>query len=465
MSGTDDSSEQKQELFRVEQPVGFGVDEYGEYALVPLSMLRGGRLRETKVHSKPMKHIINTSHPDPRGWYKNKHENDRTRPRPCYSEALLTTPYGGYCPVGCAFCYVDNGTRGYRSTGLATASPDYPEHMAKQLAKIMTTGPAYMSSFTEPFQLLEGRHHVTQRLSQVFNDNGLPFFYLSRKIPPDWAVDALLVNPYSYMQFSINSSDNKLYKRLSPGSFKIDEIMETIRKMSEKGIYISIQCNPVMPGIMTQEDILTLIGMLGQAGAHHIIFKFAEQVFNQRQLLLDRLMEHKVPRVDAFDAVFTQKIGGVYTVAQDLRVEWLNAFLEKTRQVGMTMSTCYEYYDDGKAGANLAPYFTTSDQCHGRGVPVHARPAPNEPFVPLPGCYRKGCLYCEEYGTKACRNEELLQAKALQFSDMKRIVIDPKLLRREKAWGMKDSCARPEDARQSVHGNPGLKTDMEMREE
>lgn len=38
------------------------------------------------------------------GWYQPKHnESAQSRPRPCFSEAMLTQPYGGYCPVGCKF--------------------------------------------------------------------------------------------------------------------------------------------------------------------------------------------------------------------------------------------------------------------------------------------------------------------------------------------------------------------------
>jgi hypothetical protein len=36
-------------------------------------------------------------------------------PRPCFTEALLTHPYGGTCPVRSTFCYVNNGGRGERS--------------------------------------------------------------------------------------------------------------------------------------------------------------------------------------------------------------------------------------------------------------------------------------------------------------------------------------------------------------
>lgn len=456
---TDESENtHKQELFHMAEPIGSGEDENGEYKLIPLSMVRGGELKPAKVYTKPMKHIVNDSNPNPRGWYKNKHSADRVRPRPCYSEAVLTTPYGGYCHVGCQFCYIDLGTRGYRSTGIPTVSPDYPDEMAKKISKMMIAAPFYISSFTEPFQILEDDYHIVERLVDVLVGEGLPVFFLSRRIPPEWAIHALQQNPYSYMQWSINTSDTFIYKKLSPGSYKIDEVMVSMKELSSRGIYISIQCNPILPGIVSLDDIKHLVELIAENGGNHVIFKFAEQVVNQRKILIERLRSAKLKGVDKFDDVFDQVIGGVYTVNQELRVEWLNELLAYTRKLGVTMSTCYEYYDNGKAGANIAPYFTTSDQCHGRGVPVFYRPALGEPFKPLPGCYRKGCLYCAEHGTKACNNETLLNAQALTYSDYKTI----HLVGNDADWDLPESCARPDKVAESCARNPNLQTDVDM---
>lgn len=431
----------KQEQFHTPDPIGHGEDEeYGEYDIIPISMVKGGKLKPFKVYKHPMKHVINNSSPSPRGWYKNKTESDRVRCRPCFNDALLTTPFGGACVVGCKFCYVLGGTRGYRATGIATVNPNYPEYMRKKIEQMYIIPPAYMSSFTEPFQLLEKRYHVVQRLTQVFVDNGSPFFYLSRKIPPDWAVDLLQSNPYNYMQFSVNDSRTSVYKKLSPGSYTIEDVLETVSDLTSKGIYTSFQCNPVLPGITPIEVIVDLIHLSAQAGLKHIIFKFAEQVFNNRQLLLNRLVGGRVPNVDKFDALFHQTIGGVYTVNQDVRVEWLNVFLEETRRAGITMSLCYEYYADGKAGTSLAPYFTTSrGGCHGQTVPMFYRNDLTSKFRPLPGCFESGCLYCAEYGTHACHNDRLLEAPMLTYKDYKTI----KLTVDRNNWKLPKSSPAP----------------------
>src|SRR6185369_14152798 len=52
--------------------------------------------KEQKVFLDPLPHVVLDQDIPLRGWYKAKHEPNAVRPRPCYSEALLTQPYGGF---------------------------------------------------------------------------------------------------------------------------------------------------------------------------------------------------------------------------------------------------------------------------------------------------------------------------------------------------------------------------------
>lgn len=450
-----------QEHHKRYQAIDSGEDERGSYDIVPLSMVRGGEAQPMKVHTEPMKHLVLDQGIAPRGWYKDKHTGKRVRPRPCYTEALLTSPYGGFCHVGCSFCYINNGSRGYKSTGLPTVDPAYPEKYKKQFDKLMVAGAGYMSSFTEVFQILEDEYHVTERLTKVFTDAKLPIFYCTRRLPPDWAIDALAENPYSYIQWSVNTGDPKEYKKLSPGAARWEDIMEYVARLSERGVYTSFQCNPINAGITTLESLFHLIEVAADAGLDHIIFKFTEQVANNRKLIVDRLVERHFDQkaVNRFDSWFSQVIGGVYTIRQDIRISWLRELLAKTREEGISQSLCYEYYDDGKAGSNMAPWFTTSDQCHGRGIPIHYREKPGGEFKPFP-CYRKGCLYCEQAGTMACDNDTLLEARALQYKDLREII----LVEPEDGWdwSIPESCEHPSKVRYADACNPNLVTDAEM---
>src|SRR5574337_412286 len=118
-----------------------GVDpETGwRYEFWDVGMVRNAKpenRHQEKVFIDPVPHIVKPQHVPLRGWYKSKYEPPRVRPKPCFTDALLTQPYGGTCQVGCPFCYLNGGTRGYRGAGVTVVDPTYPEQITKQLKRM-----------------------------------------------------------------------------------------------------------------------------------------------------------------------------------------------------------------------------------------------------------------------------------------------------------------------------------------
>src|SRR4051812_19436312 len=113
-------------------------------------------MREVWIYLDPLPHIRLEHAKDLQGWYQSKHlEHPLARERPCMTDAILTEPYGGYCTVGCAFCYINSGQRGYRGSGVITVPLNYGEHVSKQLGQMQVSAAGYFSSFTDPFLPLE----------------------------------------------------------------------------------------------------------------------------------------------------------------------------------------------------------------------------------------------------------------------------------------------------------------------
>lgn len=407
-----------------------GVDERGRFEWRRIGMVRNAKeenTRRMKVYLDPAPHVILDQNVPLRGWYKGKRERKGVRARPCFSEALLTQPYGGACPVRCLFCYVNNGVRGYRGQGITVVDPNYPQKVAAQLAKMRFAWNAYISSFTEPFQKLESVYHNTERLSRVVTDAGLPLFYLTRQIPPDWAIRYLQKSPYSYQQFSIITPDRTDYRKLSPNAAPIDDVLRFIREeLRPRGIYVSIQVNPVVPGVVSNEQIEALIRELAKAGANHVIFKFVEIVSPAAGPMVEKVRKVFGERGDRFAELFTENIGGLKTIVESYRVPALRRYREVVDEVGMTMGLCYEYAykrdAEGKVvdktGESIGREFCTGAQCHGPYTPVHIRKGRR--FVPFKGCPPTGCLYCEEEeaGDKPpCGVAKLAEARALSPRD------------------------------------------------
>jgi DNA repair photolyase len=364
------------------------------------------------------------------GWYKGLHEPEGVRPRPCFTEAILTEPYGGWCAVGCAFCYINSGFRGYRGTGLITVPINYGEQIQKQLSKMKRGAAGYFSSFTDPFTPLENYYHNTENAAREFVKVGLPVFFLSRLKYPDWAIDILKQNKHSYAQKSINTSNRDDWNKLSPGAISYDDHLADITRLRKAGIYVSIQVNPIIAGITTHGHIRQLFKDLAKAGANHVIVKFVEAGYSWAPTMEERMRKRfGEERAYIFKNLFTENIGGQRTITEAYRLNAHDMYSRWAKQDGMTYATCYEYkyLRDGlghvidKTGVSIGREYTTSSQCHGQAVPVYSRDDLGQRFEPLEECPPSGCLYCasENQGQARCGDELAGQANALKLADMK----------------------------------------------
>jgi len=387
---------------------------------------------EEKVYLDPIPHVVKEQNIQLRGWYKGKHEGPNVRPRPCMTDAILTQPYGGFCAVGCGFCYINHGVRGWRGQGLAVVDPNYGQKARKQMRGMRTAAAVYMSSFIDPFLELEAHYHNTENTARAAAEIGLPMFFLTRKKVPGWAYDLLKLNPHSYMQFSINTSKPTDWRKLSPRAIPLLDQIAQVAEMHRRGIYVSIQVNPIVAGVVSNDDIVELIHMLAEAGADHLIFKFVEISYPSVQGMVDQMRARfGDDRANAFADLFTCNIGGQRTIDEAYRKQALDLFSVHCKRAKVTMSLCYEYEYErdaageivSKTGKSMGHKYLTADQCHGHRVPMYHRQSADELFQPMDVCPPSGCLTCsEEYGGNdavPCGSELLANATAMEPKDYK----------------------------------------------
>lgn len=392
-----------------------------------VSMIRGAKpenMVKTTVYLDPFPHIRQEKGKDLQGWYTAKGAGllSGERDRPCETDAILTQPYGGWCPVGCQFCYINSGARGYRGSGLMTVPIGYGAHVKKQLRTMQVSAAGYFSSYTDPFLPLEDYYHNTRDGAQAFTDVGLPVFFLSRVHYPGWAYDLLRKNKYSYAQKSINTPDEETWKKLSPGAISLSEHFGEIRELRKQGIYVSIQVNPIVPGVVGHDDVERLFGLLAEAGAHHVIVKFVEAGHAWSKAMVERIAK-KFPdqRGLRFQALFTEnQCGGQRTIVEDYRREGHARYREQATRLGMTYSLCYEYTKKPSGQwVSMGPEFLTADQCHGHMVPMHRRTG--DQFTPMDECPPSGCLRCGDgHEESLCGSDVLTAAKALRLPDLRK---------------------------------------------
>lgn len=403
------------------------------YRMARVGMVRNApedQMREVKVYlgfdGKPsLPHIRLDRAKDLQGWYQPKHNDKKgSRPRPCFTDAVLTEPYGGYCTVGCAFCYVNSGFRGYRGTGLISVPMNYGAHVEKQLSRMRTSAAGYFSSFTDPFLPLEDIYHNTRRGSRAFVRAGLPVFFLSRLHYPGWALDTLKQNRYSYAQKSLNTGDDDDWLKLSPGAIPLADHIQEIAELRRAGIYTSIQVNPIVPGITSHDDIRRLFERLAEVDNNHVIVKFVEAGYSWAATMIER-MEKRFGgnRAAAFRELFTENSAGAQkTVAEGYRIEAHQLYQRWATELGMTYATCYEYRRDPERGwISVGPEFTTADQCHGQRVPMFSRRDLSARFTEVEECPPSGCLLCADTngGKSRCGSDLFGSAKALRLADFR----------------------------------------------
>jgi DNA repair photolyase len=331
-------------------------------------------------------------------------------------------------------CYINSGSRGYRGSGLITVPINYGEWVTKRLEKMQRGQAGYFSSFTEPFINLEDYYHNTQAGAMAFTKAGLPVFFLSRRRYPDWALDILKMNKYSYAQKSINTPDPAVWKKLSPNAIELNDNFADLKRIHDAGIYTSIQVNPIIPGLVSHEGVEELLEKLAASGANHVIVKFVECSWAFTSTMVARVRKQFGDKIgDAFAEVFTEnQCGAQRTVNENYRRDGHNRYRALATKLGMTYSLCYEYTNVNRANPegkkewhSMGEEFRTSDQCHGHFVPWHVKTAEsNGLFVPMEEyCPPAGCLTCPtkrgDGNLGACGDQLFSDAKALVEKDFK----------------------------------------------
>jgi DNA repair photolyase len=287
--------------------------------------------------------------------------------------------------------------------------------------QVSTAG--YFSSFTDPFLPLEEYYHNTERGAQAFVDAGLPIFFLSRLSYPDWAYDLLRLNKYSYAQKSINTPDPETWHRLSPGAITLDQTIAECKELHDAGIYVSIQCNPIIPGVVTHDDVEELFEKLAANGVDHVIVKFVEAGHAWAKAMVERIAKKfPGPRSDRFKELFVEnQCGGQKTVVESYRREGHARYQKKAMSLGMTYALCYEYTQKpGGLWKSMGPEFLTADQCHGHRVPMFQKSKEATQFAEMEICPPSGCLRCGDgHEESLCGSETLTAAKALRLPDFR----------------------------------------------
>lgn len=209
-------------------------------------------------------------------------------------------PYRG-CEHGCFYCFA-RPSHAYQgmSAGLdfetkLFAKPDAPALLEKELAaKGYAARTIAMGTNTDPYQPIERRYRITRGVLEVLARTGHPVGIVTKSALVTRDIDILgpmAERGLAKVAISMTTLDNKLSRKMEPRAASPSLRLDTIRRLSNEGIPVTVLVAPVIPGINDHEieRILEAAFAAGAREAGYVMLRMPHEV---KDLTRDWLIEH-----------------------------------------------------------------------------------------------------------------------------------------------------------------------------
>ncbi len=361
---------------------------------------------KTKINNKecilleePVKHILLPTKKELHGWYAGKRE--------CTAERLLINPYNG-CGIGCFYCYA-RALPGYfeifHQQGIIFVAENFDKTVAEQLDSLNVASCGYLSPVIDPFQPLNTKYHLSEKIIQVFVERNIPIEFITKAKIPDEALRLVKLQRHSFGQVSILTTDEKLRKILAPGGATVDELFNNLERMAKENIYAVCRIDPIFPYLTdNKRNLREIVERAKLSGAKHIVASILDLPIKIADDILEKI-KHFFGAGMKWDyrKLYTERIG--YLNAKiDYRKRKFSFLRELCDKKGLTFALCMEYEllqalgnrHEARVIKGLNREFMSSTNCEGIDIPVYIRRGnhlKNSKFQPATGC-KGNCLNC-----------------------------------------------------------------------
>jgi DNA repair photolyase len=205
-------------------------------------------------------------------------------------------PYVG-CAFGCAYCYARDTHRwtieraGNTGSDVAGDLPPWlaferrilvKENAASLVRSAFRSGRApapgecvLIGSATDPYQPAERHHRITRSVLEVLAEVrgvGVTIITKSPLVTRDIDVLARVATRGKLsVHISLITVDRDLARQLEPRAPTPEARLRAVRRLSEAGISVGVNCMPVLPGITDKPEMLeALAARVADAGAHNL---------------------------------------------------------------------------------------------------------------------------------------------------------------------------------------------------
>nr|WP_312213079.1 radical SAM protein [Clostridioides sp.] len=203
--------------------------------------------------------------------------------------------YKGCCH-GCIYC--DSRSRCYQIENFDTvrAKKDSTEIINKELKGKIKKGVVGTGAMSDPYNPYEKKYELTREALKLIDKYGygIAIDTKSNLITRDIdMLKSIKVHSPIITKISITTCDDRLSRIVEPNVSSSSERFDSIRKLSESGIYTGILMGPILPFIEdSEENIRGIIDLAYDSGAKFINFHPGVTLRdNQREWYYDKLDE------------------------------------------------------------------------------------------------------------------------------------------------------------------------------
>lgn len=365
--------------------------------------------KKYQVIKKPHPHILVSSKKKLHGWWQGKRE--------CTSERFLINPYNG-CFFDCFFCY-SNSFWGYFNlfykSKIIAVFKDYHKEVSNQLDKINFASCGYLSPVTDPFQPLENKYRLSEKIIYEFVKRNIPIEFITKSIIPDVVINLLKKQKHSFGQISILTLNEKIYKKLIPKGISLSKIISNFYKLKENNIFSVCRIDPIIPYITDDlSEIYNLIKKVKQIGAGHIVASSLDIPFKLKGRIINFITSFSPKLKSKYIKLYTEKISNGLHADSEYRRKLFSNIKKICSDIGISFSLCMEFEKDRNGIINgLNRYFMTSYNCEGIDIPVYKRVKDSNGdskgwFDEMEECSSTGKGNCLSCRSKACGIESLI---------------------------------------------------------
>jgi len=227
-------------------------------------------------------------------------------------------PYRG-CEHGCIYCYA-RPSHCYlgHSAGLDFETKLYAKPNAAALLEREFKKPGYkpetiaLGGNTDPYQPIERDRRITRSILEVMAQANHPVGIITKSALVARDIDILgpmAEKNLARVAVSITTLDRNVARRMEPRAATPPKRLETVRKLSEAGIPVTVMVAPIIPGL-TDHEIEPILEAAREAGARDAGYVLLRLPLEIKDLFREWLAEEFPNRAERVISLLRSMHGG-----------------------------------------------------------------------------------------------------------------------------------------------------------